>query len=126
MPKEKESFSEQLRIRRAKEERKKMNLQERIEFLKDEKKEKLEKIGIKEKNKLEDKLRLGIVADINNNGVNVLKFNNGERQFLSLFNYREKMIKKIEDLKRCQIVCKNIVKRCAVSFLKPASINFEG
>lgn len=37
MPKEKESFSEQLRIRRAKESHKYMNLQERIEFLKDEK-----------------------------------------------------------------------------------------
>ena len=43
MPKEKESFSEQLRIRRAKEERKKMNLQERIEFLKDEKKREVRK-----------------------------------------------------------------------------------
>ena len=38
MPKEKESFSERERIRRAKEQYNKMSLQERIEFLKDEKK----------------------------------------------------------------------------------------
>lgn len=38
MPKEKESFSEQLRIRRAKQQYKKMTLKERIEFLKNEKK----------------------------------------------------------------------------------------
>lgn len=37
MPKEKESFSERERIRRAKEGHKYMNLQERIEFLKGEK-----------------------------------------------------------------------------------------
>ncbi len=43
MPKEKESFSEQLRIRRAKEQYKKMTLQERIEFLKDEKKREIKK-----------------------------------------------------------------------------------
>jgi hypothetical protein len=43
MPKEKESFSEQLRIRRAKEQYKKMTLQERIEFLKDEKKREVKK-----------------------------------------------------------------------------------
>ena len=43
MSKEKESFSEQLRIRRAKEQYKKMTLQERIEFLKDEKKREVRK-----------------------------------------------------------------------------------
>lgn len=42
MPKER-NFSEELRIRRAKEQYKKMTLQERIEFLKDEKKREIKK-----------------------------------------------------------------------------------
>lgn len=51
MPEEKESFLEQLRIRRAEEGYKHLTLQERIEFLKNEKKEKLEKADIRERKK---------------------------------------------------------------------------
>ena len=43
MPKEKESFSERERIRRAKEGHKYLTTQERIEFLKDEKKREVRK-----------------------------------------------------------------------------------